>query len=51
MKNKRPSTSKVKQKQKWHWRAKNIYLKEVTFSTWNKCYEYFYAEIGSLFHN
>ena len=34
-------------KNKWHWRTKNIYLKR-TFFTWGSV-KYFYAKISSLF--
>ena len=31
-KNKTPSTSKLKQKQKWYWRTKNVFLRRRNFS-------------------
>ena len=34
-KNKSPSNSRVKQKQKCYWETKNVYLKEITFLTWD----------------
>ena len=34
MKKKKPSTYKVKQKQKWYWRTKNVYL-IVTILAWD----------------
>ena len=45
-------TSKEKQKQKWYWRTKNVYLKRSNFSYMGSCDENFYAEIRSrFFHN
>ena len=34
----------MKQKQKWYWRKKNVYLKNSIFSYMRQCDEYFYAE-------
>ena len=34
-KNKTPPTSSMKQKQKCYWETKNVYLKEITFLTWD----------------
>ena len=30
--NKKPSTTKVKEKQKWYWRTENVYFKISNFS-------------------
>ena len=39
-KNNTPSISKVKQKQKWYWKTKNVYLKRSIF-TWDSAISIF----------